>query len=63
MNWEDQAEHWVAWARPPGHDAYWYYRDAKELTRGLGALAIVIPPLVRWLRPRAVAASLPSAIR
>jgi SAM-dependent methyltransferase len=26
--WEPDAEAWVAWARAPGHDAYWYYRDA-----------------------------------
>ena len=28
MSWEDQAENWLAWARTPGHDAYWSYRDA-----------------------------------
>jgi SAM-dependent methyltransferase len=28
VNWEDQAENWLAWARTPGHDAYWHYRDA-----------------------------------
>ena len=28
MSWEDQAENWLAWARTPGHDAYWAYRDA-----------------------------------
>jgi SAM-dependent methyltransferase len=26
--WEDRAAGWVAWARTPGHDAYWRYRDA-----------------------------------
>jgi SAM-dependent methyltransferase len=26
--WEGRAEEWVAWARTPGHDAYWSYRDA-----------------------------------
>jgi ubiquinone/menaquinone biosynthesis C-methylase UbiE len=26
--WERVAESWVKWARTPGHDAYWYYRDA-----------------------------------
>jgi SAM-dependent methyltransferase len=26
--WEEEAEHWVAWSRTPGHDAYWYFRDA-----------------------------------
>jgi SAM-dependent methyltransferase len=28
MAWEVEAEHWLAWARTPDHDAYWYYRDA-----------------------------------
>jgi ubiquinone/menaquinone biosynthesis C-methylase UbiE len=27
-DWEDQAENWLAWARTPGHDVYWHYRDA-----------------------------------
>ena len=26
--WEPEAENWVRWARTPGHDAYWYYREA-----------------------------------
>lgn len=26
--WEPEAANWVRWARTPGHDAYWYYRDA-----------------------------------
>ncbi len=26
--WESEAANWVRWARTPGHDAYWYYRDA-----------------------------------
>src|SRR5213079_2235883 len=26
--WEGQAEHWVRWAREPGHDSYWrFHRD------------------------------------
>jgi SAM-dependent methyltransferase len=25
---EPHAAQWLAWARTPGHDAYWYYRDA-----------------------------------
>jgi 2-polyprenyl-3-methyl-5-hydroxy-6-metoxy-1,4-benzoquinol methylase len=25
---EDRAQAWLAWARTPGHDAYWVYRDA-----------------------------------
>lgn len=27
MTWETEAENWIAWARTPRHDAYWYYRD------------------------------------
>jgi SAM-dependent methyltransferase len=27
-DWEREAENWIAWVRRPGHDAYWYYRDA-----------------------------------
>ena len=26
--WEPRAEQWLAWARTPGFDAYWSYRDA-----------------------------------
>jgi ubiquinone/menaquinone biosynthesis C-methylase UbiE len=26
--WESEAENWLRWARTPGHDAYWYFRDA-----------------------------------
>jgi len=26
--WEPEADNWVRWARTPGHDAYWYFRDA-----------------------------------
>jgi SAM-dependent methyltransferase len=26
--WEARAEEWLAWARTPGFDAYWSYRDA-----------------------------------
>lgn len=26
--WGPDAENWVRWARTPGHDAYWFYRDA-----------------------------------
>ena len=25
--WDPEAERWVSWARTPGHDAYWYFRD------------------------------------
>ena len=27
-DWEAEAENWIRWARTPGHDSYWYYRDA-----------------------------------
>jgi SAM-dependent methyltransferase len=27
-DWEAEAERWIRWAREPGHDSYWYYRDA-----------------------------------
>jgi SAM-dependent methyltransferase len=26
--WEDEADNWVKFARTPGHDAYWHYRDS-----------------------------------
>ncbi len=26
--WEPEGEHWIRWARTPGFDAYWYFRDA-----------------------------------
>lgn len=28
VEWEQEAENWIVWARTPGHDAYWRYRDA-----------------------------------
>ena len=28
VGWEREAPDWIAWARAPGHDAYWTYRDA-----------------------------------
>ena len=27
-HWAGEAARWAAWARTPGHDAYWHYRDA-----------------------------------
>ena len=27
-SWEWQAEAWLRWARTPGHDSYWHFRDA-----------------------------------
>jgi SAM-dependent methyltransferase len=26
-HWEAHASEWTRWAREPGHDAYWFYRD------------------------------------
>ena len=26
--WESESESWLRWARTPGHDAYWFYRDS-----------------------------------
>jgi SAM-dependent methyltransferase len=28
VTWEPEAANWITWARAPGHDAYWYYRDS-----------------------------------
>jgi SAM-dependent methyltransferase len=28
VGWEDRAAGWIAWARTPGHDGYWTFRDA-----------------------------------
>jgi SAM-dependent methyltransferase len=27
-HWEAEAANWIAWARTPGHDVYWHYREA-----------------------------------
>jgi ubiquinone/menaquinone biosynthesis C-methylase UbiE len=27
QHWESQAANWIEWARTPGFDAYWYYRE------------------------------------
>jgi SAM-dependent methyltransferase len=28
MSWEIEASNWITWARAPGHDEYWHYRDS-----------------------------------
>ena len=28
MSWETEASNWITWARAPGHDEYWHYRDS-----------------------------------
>lgn len=40
--WELETENWLRWARTPGFDAYWYYRDAFFDS-------VVPPPLGRTL--------------
>jgi hypothetical protein len=27
IDWDQEADNWTRWARTPGHDAYWQYRD------------------------------------
>ncbi len=27
IDWDQEADNWTRWARTPGHDAYWHYRD------------------------------------
>jgi SAM-dependent methyltransferase len=41
QGWEGRADQWLAWARTPGFDAYWSYRDA--------FFALVPPPGGRTL--------------
>jgi SAM-dependent methyltransferase len=28
IDWDQEADNWVLWARTPGHDAYWQYHDS-----------------------------------
>jgi SAM-dependent methyltransferase len=35
LHWTRVAEQWIAWARSPGHDAFWAYRD--HFTRFVGS--------------------------
>jgi SAM-dependent methyltransferase len=42
-HWEQVANEWTDWARAPGHDAYWYYRDSfREFLPGPGATTLEI---------------------
>ena len=42
-HWEQVASEWTDWARAPGHDAYWYYRDAfREFLPGPGVATLEI---------------------
>jgi SAM-dependent methyltransferase len=44
MSFEWQAGDWLAWARTPGHDSYWYYRDAffEEILPAPGRLTLEV---------------------
>jgi SAM-dependent methyltransferase len=43
MGFEERAQGWLAWARTPGHDAYWTYRDAFfALVPGPGAATLEV---------------------
>jgi SAM-dependent methyltransferase len=43
VGWEDRAAGWIAWARTPGHDGYWAYRDSFfELLPAPGGRALEI---------------------
>jgi SAM-dependent methyltransferase len=44
VSFEWQAESWLRWARTPGHDAYWQYRDAffDELLPAPGHLTLEV---------------------
>ena len=43
-DWEAEAGNWIRWARAPGHDAYWYYRDGffDQLVPAPGVLTLEI---------------------
>ncbi len=42
--WEEEADNWVRFARTPGHDAYWYYRDCffDEIVPAPGRLTLEV---------------------
>jgi SAM-dependent methyltransferase len=44
VSFESQAESWLRWARTPGHDAYWQFRDAffDELLPAPGRLTLEV---------------------
>ncbi len=44
QGWEDRAQSWLAWARAPGFDAYWSYRDSffEEILPPPGAATLEI---------------------
>ncbi len=56
MGFEERAQGWLAWARTPGHDAYWTYRDAFfDLVPAAGAATLEVgcgeaASLATWAR-------------
>jgi SAM-dependent methyltransferase len=43
MGFEERAQGWLAWARTPGHDAYWIYRHAFfDLVPAPGAVTLEV---------------------
>ena len=43
-DWEAEAGNWIRWARAPGHDSYWYYRDQffEQIVPQSGVLSLEI---------------------
>jgi SAM-dependent methyltransferase len=43
-DWEAEAGNWIRWARAPGHDSYWHYRDGffEQLVPPPGRLTLEI---------------------
>ncbi|MFD2262000.1 hypothetical protein ACFSM5_03810 [Lacibacterium aquatile] len=37
QHWSRVAEQWTPWARKPGHDAFWAYRDDFDALSGQAA--------------------------
>lgn len=40
-HWSQHADQWIAWARTPGHDAFWTYREAFSAFVGAGTAAAI----------------------
>jgi len=50
MGFEERAHGWLAWARTPGHDAYWTYRDAFfDLVPAPSAVTLEVDPAGRYV--------------
>ena len=44
IDWDQEADRWTRWARTPGHDAYWHYRDRffNEIVPPAGRLTVEV---------------------